>query len=126
MSNSVFEEKNNSRGQVFNATRNRGVAPINLQTAPDQSNGLASLQKYTLNLMNSQASHWGFDGLPFKVTRRKMGDNLWKLTVENPKTRKILLEAEGHGDKIFEYEDSLAKMALALADRGLKITAHKT
>jgi len=126
MSNNSFEDEQNSRGQAFNSPHLSGVSVLNIRRNHEHSSGLATLQKNTLSLMNSQANRWGFEGLPFTVKRQKMTDNLWKLTVENPKTHEILLVAEGHGDKIFEYEDNLAKMALALAEKGLKITSHKT
>lgn len=98
-----------------------------MQTAPAQGyqvsgGGLAELQKTTVSLMNRQSRGWGFANSPLKVKRRKIGANLWKITVENPKTREIILEAEGHGDKVFAYEDNLARMAEALLDKDLVIT----
>ena len=87
-----------------------------------QGNGLSALQKATVRLMNSESRAWGFSGSPFTVKRRKIGADLWKITVENPRTREIILEAEGHGDKVFAYEDNLARMAEALADKDLVIT----
>ncbi len=86
--------------------------------------GLANLQKLTVSLMSSESKNWGFANLPFSVLRQKLSDNIWKITVKNPKTREIILEAEGSSDKIFAYEDNLARMATALADKDLKITAH--
>lgn len=99
-----------------------------MQTAPAQSyqtatsGGLAELQKTTVSLMNGQSRSWGFANSPLKVKRRKIGANLWKITVENPRTREIILEAEGQGDKVFAYEDNLARMAEALLDKDLVIT----
>jgi hypothetical protein len=98
-----------------------------MQTAPAQGyqiagGGLAELQKATVSLMNRQTRSWGFANSPFRVKRRKIGVNLWKITVENPRTREIILEAEGHGDKVFAYEDNLARMAEALLDKDLVIT----
>jgi hypothetical protein len=94
--------------------------PINSATC--FSGGLSDLQKATVQLMNSESRSWGFSGSRFRVKRRKIGTDLWKITVENPKTREIILEAEGHGDKVFAYEDSLARMAEALIDKDLTIT----
>ena len=91
------------------------------QHQPPRS-GLADLQKSTVSLMNSQSRTWGFANSPFNVKRQKTGDSTWKITVENPKTREIILEAEGHGDKVFAYEDNLARMAEALMDKEIKIT----
>ena len=99
-----------------------------LQTAPAQGfqpvadGGLAELQKTTVSLMNSATRAWGFTNSPLKVKRHKIGNDLWKITVENPKTREIILEAQGHGDKVFAYEDNLARMAEALMDKDLVIT----
>ena len=84
--------------------------------------GLAELQKTTVTLMNRESRDWGFANSPFRVKRQKIGVDMWKITVENPKTREIVLEAQGHGDKVFAYEDSLARMAEALADKDLEIT----
>ena len=61
---------------------------------------------------------------PFKVKRQKLTDDLWKITVENPKTREIILEAEGNGNKVFAYEDSLARMAELLSEKDIKITTR--
>ena len=89
---------------------------------PPNINGLAELQKATVSLMNSEAKKWGFTGSQFKVKRQKMADDLWKITVENPKTKEIVLEAQGHGDKVFAFEDNLARMAEALIEKDLHIT----
>lgn len=99
-----------------------------LQAAPATSfqalpgNGLADLQKSTLSLMNSENRSWGFANSPLRVKRRKIGKDLWKITVENPRTREVILEAQGHGNKVFAYEDNLARMAEALMDKDLLIT----
>ena len=89
------------------------------------SGGLSDLQKTTVSLMNSQPKGWGFSNSAFHVKRQKIGDDEWRLTVKNPKTREIILEVEGHGDKVFAHEDSLARMAEALSEKDLKITKHK-
>jgi hypothetical protein len=92
-----------------------------LHKAPN-INGLADLQKSTVSLMSSETRKWGFSGSQFNVKRQKIADNLWKITVENPKTKEIILEAQGHGDKIFAFEDNLARMAEALTEKDLTIT----
>ena len=84
--------------------------------------GLAELQKTTVSLMNRQTRGWGFANSSLRVKRRKIGNDLWRITVENPKTREVILEAQGHGDKVFAYEDNLARMAEALIDKDLVIT----
>ncbi len=104
---------------------NKTVIPNGIQAGfPDSLpvNGLANLQKSTVSLMNSESRNWGFAGSQFKVKRQKLADDVWKITVENPKTREIVLEAEGHGDKVFAFEDNLARMAEALIEKDLKIT----
>jgi len=85
-------------------------------------NGLADLQQATVSLMNQKNRDWGFANSPFEVKRQKLTGDLWKITVENPKTHKIVLEAEGNSDKMFAYEDSLARMAEVLTEKDLKIT----
>ena len=87
-------------------------------------NGLAELQRDTVSLMNQRNRNWGFTNSQFEVRRQKLNDNLWKITVENPKTHQIILEAEGSSDKMFAYEDSLARMAEVLTAKGLKITTQ--
>ena len=77
-------------------------------------------------LIRDNAASWGFDGLPYEVKRHKLDENLWKLTVENPKTRSLIMEVEGTGDKVFAYEDSLAKLAHALSEKDLKITTFES
>jgi len=99
-----------------------------MQTAPANGfhavadGGLAELQKTTVSLMNRQTRGWGFANSSLRVKRRKIGNDLWRITVENPKTREVILEAQGHGDKVFAYEDNLARMAEALIDKDLVIT----
>ena len=91
-------------------------------------NGLADLQQATVSLMNQKNRDWGFANSPFEVKRRQRqwssAPDLWKITVENPKTHKIVLEAEGSSDKMFAYEDSLARMAEVLTEKDLKITTQ--
>ena len=100
--------------------------PVNQATYNTDQNihGLADLQESTVSLMNSKSQNWGFTNLPFNVQRQKLSGDIWKITVKNPKTKEIILEAEGSGDKIFAYEDNLARMATALTDKGLKITTQ--
>jgi len=87
-------------------------------------NGLANLQQATASLMKQKNRNWGFANSPFEVKRQKLDGDLWKITVENPKTREIVLQAEGSSDKMFAYEDSLAHMAEVLTEKGLKITTQ--
>lgn len=86
-----------------------------------QSVGLADLQHWASSTINRSRS-WGFADTPFNVRREKQANGTWKLTVENPKTRQIILQAEGLGDKVFAHEDNLARMAEALIENDLKIT----
>ena len=97
-----------------------------LVSPPAKETGLASLSDKTISLIKNSARSWGFDGLPLAVRRHKLDDNLWKLTVENPKTRTLIMEVEGNGDKVFAYEDSLAKLAHALITKDLKITTFES
>lgn len=90
---------------------------------PHSQMGLADLQQATISLMNQHTRNWGFTDSPFEVKRQKLDDDLWRITVENPKTRELVLQAEGSSDKMFAYEDSLARMAELLTEKGLKITA---
>ena len=101
----------------------RSAAANNGQPA-SAGGGLAELQETTVSLMNSEVRGWGFADSPLRVKRRKIGKDLWKITVENPKTREIVLEAQGHGDKVFAHEDNLARMAEALIDKDLVITTR--
>lgn len=123
MSNDEFEHSSehmlNRHMRIISdmKTAARGPAIIN-----HRSGGLAELQKSTALLMDSVSRNWGFAGSRFRVIRQKTGEDRWKITVENPKTREVILEAEGRGDKIFAYEDNLARMAEALTDRDLTIT----
>ena len=94
-----------------------------LSQLPSQ-NGLADLQQTTVSLMNQKNRNWGFANSQFEVIRQKLTDDLWKITVENPKTHEIVLEVEGSSDKMFAYEDSLARMAEVLTEKDLKITTQ--
>ena len=107
--------------KLISDTRHQ-VIPGNGARVNSLPGGLASLQQATLQLMDRRQTRWGFGGLPFRVVRRKLAADRWRLTVEDPRTRSVILEAEGCGDKIFAYEDSLARMAEALTDRDLVIT----
>ena len=84
------------------------------------SAGLSDLQKYTAGILNN-ASQWGFGSSKLKVRRHKLDDDIWQLTVVNPKTLKTILQAEGHGDTVFANEDNLARMAETLMEQGLTI-----
>lgn len=99
----------------------RPYAPLIIHNDYSASDGLADLQRNTLSRMKNKHA-WGFNNKPFQVKRQKLDNDLWKLTVENPKTHEVILEAEGDGDKVFAYEDNLALMAEALSEKGLKIT----
>ena len=85
--------------------------------------GLADLQQATVSLMNQRNRNWGFTDSPFEVKRQKLDDDLWRITVENPITRELVLQAEGSSDKMFAYEDSLARMAELLTEKDLKLIA---
>ncbi|MDH5472203.1 MAG: hypothetical protein OEY61_05045 [Gammaproteobacteria bacterium] len=88
------------------------------------ANGLSSLQKSTMSLMTYGNKTWGFSNSPFTVKRQKIHHDIWKLTVENPKTREKILEVEGTGDSLFANEDHFARMAEAITQQGLKITTN--
>ena len=88
------------------------------------SDGLASLQKSTLSLMNSSNKKWGFSSSSLRVERQKINHNTWKLTVQNPRTNEKILEVEGSGDTLFANEDHLARMAEAITQEKLKITTN--
>lgn len=90
---------------------------------PDIKNGLAHLQQSTVTLMNQENHNWGFGNSRFAVRRQKLDNDIWKITIEDPKTREIILEAVGNGDKVFACEDSLARMAELLTEKGIKITS---
>ncbi|MFW2373685.1 MAG: hypothetical protein ACN4GM_11240 [Gammaproteobacteria bacterium] len=99
----------------------RPYATLSTHNDYPASDGLAQLQRATLSRMQKKHS-WGFENMPFLVKRQKLDNEVWKLTVQNPKTREVILEAEGHGDKVFAFEDNLARMAEALSEKDLKIT----
>ena len=99
----------------------RPYATLSLYEDYPATDGLAQLQRTTVSRMRNKDA-WGFNNMPFLVKRQKLDNNVWKLTVENPRTREVILEAEGHGDKVFAFEDNLARMAEALSEKDLKIT----
>ena len=82
--------------------------------------GLSDLQQNTKEALLTQ-NNWGFGGSNLSVKRYKIDKSTWQLTVTNPKTQKIILQAEGHGDTIFANEDNLARMAETLVQKGLSI-----
>lgn len=90
----------------------------------NRSDGLSSLQKATVSLMNNAQKHWGFADSPYSVKRQKLNGDIWRLTVSNPKTKETILEVEGQGNKVFEYEDNIARMADALMEKGLSFKTH--
>lgn len=88
---------------------------------PDSSaSGLSSLQKATSYVL-SHASQWGFNKSKLNIKRYKLNNHTWRLTVVNPRTRKTILQADGHGDTVFANEDNLARMAETLMAQGLTI-----
>lgn len=82
--------------------------------------GLSSLQQATSYVL-SQASQWGFGKSRLNIKRYKLNNQTWRLTVVNPRTRKTILQADGHGDTVFANEDNLARMAETLMAQGLTI-----
>lgn len=92
--------------------------PIYRQTRA--SSGLSDLQQNTKETLLAQ-NNWGFAGSNLRVKRYKIDKSTWQLTVTNPKTQKIILQAEGHGDTLFANEDNLARMAETLVQKGLSI-----
>jgi len=86
----------------------------------ETSAGLSELQQNTKAALLAQ-NNWGFSSSKLSVKRYKIDNNIWQLTVTNPKTKKTILQAEGHGDTIFANEDNLARMAEVLAQQGLTI-----
>jgi len=91
--------------------------PVYKQT---RAAGLSDLQQNTKETLLSK-SNWGFAGSKLCVKRYKINKNTWQLTVTNPKTQKIILQAEGHGDTLFAHEDNLARMVETLAQEDLTI-----
>ena len=85
-----------------------------------RSSGLSNLQKNTVHTISNN-QQWGFNNINLKIKRHKLDEHNWQLTVVNPKTHKTILQAEGHGDTLFENEDNLAKMAQILMKQGLTI-----
>lgn len=92
--------------------------PVYTQT--ESQMGLANLQQHTKDALLSE-TNWGFSGSKLKVKRYKLDPDTWQLTVVNPKTKKTILQAEGHGDTIFANENNLARMAEMLMKHDLTI-----
>ena len=88
-----------------------------------KSAGLADLQQATSDVL-LHGSRWGFGGSNLNVKRHKLDDNTWQLTVTNPRTKKTILQATGHGDTLFANEDNLARMAEVLLQQGLSVRTH--
>ena len=95
--------------------------PVYMQT--ESTHGLSDLQLSTKKALLSENS-WGFGGSKLNVKRYKLDQNTWQLTVVNPKTRKMILQAEGNGDTVFANEDNLARMAETLMQQGLTIRTN--
>lgn len=106
------------------AVKGLKIARYAVHNIHPQTDGLASLQKSTASLMNSGSRKWGFADSSLTVKRQKINNDLWKLTVENPKTHEKILEVEGSGDELFANEDNFARMAEAITHQGLKITTN--
>lgn len=85
-----------------------------------QQGGLSELQASTTKLLND-GYRWGAGECKLKVNRHKLDEQTWQLTVVNPRTRKTILQAEGHGDTVFAHEDNLALMAEMLMAQELTI-----
>ena len=104
----------------------RDSAPFTQRTitAPKGFSGLSGLQKSTMSIMNKPARSCGVSGSDLTVNRQKINNDIWQLTVENPRTRKIILQVEGPSDKLFSQEDNLARMAEILLDQELKISTQ--
>jgi len=92
--------------------------PVYRQTSP--ATGLSNLQQNTEETLLSK-NNWGFANSKLCVKRYKINKSTWQLTVTNPKTQKIVLQAEAHGDTLFANEDNLARMAETLVQQGLTI-----
>ena len=92
--------------------------PVYRQT--EATSGLSDLQQNTKEALLSN-SNWGFGNSNLSVRRYKIDKSTWQLTVTNPKTQKVVLQAEGHGDTLFANEDNLARMAETLVQQGLTI-----
>jgi hypothetical protein len=92
--------------------------PVYRQTKA--TSGLSDLQQNTKEALLSP-NNWGFGDSKLSVKRYKIDKSTWQLTVTNPKTQKIVLQAEGHGDTLFANEDNLARMAEILVQQGLSI-----
>ncbi len=86
----------------------------------DDKGGLSELQRNTRKLLKD-AGNWTLADSEFTVRRHKLDDNTWQLTVINPKTRKVVLQAQGHGDTVLAHEENLARMAETLTAQGLTI-----
>lgn len=113
---------NNSIARHAKAVQGLKIARHAIHNLHPQTDGLASLQKSTASLMASGNKKWGFSGSSLTVKRKKINNNIWKLTIENPKTHEKILEVEGSGDELFANENNFALMATALTQQSLKIT----
>jgi len=113
----LFDTNLDLRMRMKNTSKNLG------QYTPESSSnasGLSSLQKATSYVL-SHAPQWGFSKSKLNIKRYKLNNNTWRLTVVNPRTRKTILQADGHGDTVFANEDNLARMAETLMAQGLTI-----
>lgn len=100
-----------------NAGTNEASTPY---VSADSKGGLSELQKNMTDILQP----WGFSNSNLKVSRQKIDNHNWQITVVNPKTRKTILEVTGHGDTVFAHEDNLARMAETLMAKGLTIRTH--
>lgn len=114
----------NSIAKHAKAVRGLKIARRAAHSIIPDTDGLASLHKTTVALMNNADKKWGFANSLLTVKRQKLTSDVWKLTVENPRTREKILEAEGSGDELFANEDNFARMAEAITRQGLKITTN--
>lgn len=121
MKNSTDKQKHNSIRHSNTVTVNRSQYDSYIPAS--NSTGLSDLQQHTTEVL-SAASKWGFNNSHLNVKRHKLDNHNWQLTVVNPKTRKTILQAIGHGDTVFANEDNLARMAETLMAQGLTIQTH--
>ena len=79
--------------------------------------GLADLQRRTCKALKQSQSLTR----TLEVQRHKVSANTWQITILNPDTQKVVLQAEGHEDTIIEQERNLANIAEALNQEILSI-----
>ena len=79
--------------------------------------GLADLQQRTCRALRQSQNL----NRTLEVQRHKISENTWQITILNPDTQKVVLQAEGHEDTIIEQERNLASIAEALNLESLSI-----